>query len=145
MDSTTGTDLGGVTTGPGIWTRRREDSPGNLKRFLIVGTTIAYVLNGVPYLRRGSSEASPVWSGNRSPHGAELAKEPYDRLASRPPREQIALPDGLRGIKCFIHRRPGERGGVEIAVEIRQRVLLILLTSSEGGFEVFPDGKVVPV
>jgi len=75
----------------------------------------------------------------------ELAKEPYDRLASRPPREQIALPDGLRGIKCFIHRRPGERGGVEIAVEIRQRVLLILLTSSEGGFEVFPDGKVVPV
>jgi len=53
---------------------------------------------------------------------AELARQPFDQLAARPAREEIQLPPRLRGIRCFIGKRTGDEGGVEITVGIEERL-----------------------
>jgi hypothetical protein len=72
---------------------------------------------------------------------ATLGRQRFEVLAARPEQEEIKLEPPLRGIRCFIHRRAGAHGGVQISVEVRQRLLFILMTSSEDGFEIFPDGR----
>lgn len=73
-----------------------------------------------------------------------LMKESFEALSRRQVREQLALPSELRGLKLYILRGPGERGGVEIHVEIQRRSLLIFMHRSTDGFEMLPDGTIIP-
>jgi len=75
---------------------------------------------------------------------ALLMKESFEQLSHRQARKQLLLPSELRGLKLYLHRRPGERGGVEIVVEIQRRSLLIFMHRSTDGFEMLPDGKIFP-
>lgn len=75
---------------------------------------------------------------------AALMKESFEQLSRRQAREELVLPLELRGLKLYILRGLGERGGVEIVVEIRRRSLLIFIHRSTDGFEMLPDGTIVP-
>jgi hypothetical protein len=73
-----------------------------------------------------------------------LKTETFDQLARRPVREKLVIPPELRGMKIFVCRQPGGNGGVEVSVSIERRVLLIFVEASTDGFEIFPDGRIVP-
>jgi hypothetical protein len=75
---------------------------------------------------------------------AKLMKEPYAVLAARPASEKVPLPSGLSRFEGYIRRKAGDGGGVEITVQVANRVLWIFLEGRSTGFEVFPDGKVIP-
>jgi hypothetical protein len=51
----------------------------------------------------------------------------------------------LRGLNLFICCRPGENGGLEVTVEAQSRRLLAFVESSADGFEILPDGKIIPL
>jgi hypothetical protein len=72
---------------------------------------------------------------------AELARQPFEQLAARPPHEEVQMPPELDGIRCFIERRAGDAGEVEITVGIEKRYFFVLRTSYVSAFEKFPDGR----
>lgn len=75
---------------------------------------------------------------------SSLMKEPFADLAARPSSTRIPLPPELSRFEGYIRRKPGDGGGVEITVEVANRVLWLFKEGRATGFEVFPDGKVVP-
>lgn len=75
---------------------------------------------------------------------SELMKESYDSLLRRPRRERLETPPELEGLELAVCRKEGELGGVEITVEAAQRRLLIFMEADATGFEMMPDGRVIP-
>ncbi len=75
---------------------------------------------------------------------AGLRRESFSQLSNRPAREQLPTPSHLRGLKIFVCRSAGERGGVEISVEVQRRSLAVFTLKSVDGFEMLRDGKIVP-
>jgi hypothetical protein len=76
---------------------------------------------------------------------AELRIQPFEELSGRPAREQLATPPNLPGLKVFVCRRAGDNGGIEITVEVQKRALLVFVESSVDGFEILPDGRILPL
>jgi hypothetical protein len=74
----------------------------------------------------------------------DLKKETFDQLSRRPVREKLPVPPDLQGLKIFVCRKSGENGGVEVTVRVERRSLLIVALVSEDGFEMLPDGKIIP-
>lgn len=74
----------------------------------------------------------------------KLMKQPISVLAARPVVERIGLPENLSRFEGYIRRKPGDNGGIEITVQVANRVLWLFLEGRSNGFEVFPDGRVVP-
>jgi hypothetical protein len=75
---------------------------------------------------------------------SSLMKESFAELAAKPPSTRISLPPELRQFEAYVRQRPGDGGGVEITVQIANRVLWLFLESRSTGFEVFPDGRILP-
>jgi hypothetical protein len=73
-----------------------------------------------------------------------LMEEPYAVLAARPAVERIQLPEELSRFEGYIRRKPGDSGGTEITVQIANRVLWLFMEGRSNGFEVLPDGKIIP-
>ena len=76
---------------------------------------------------------------------AELRTHSFEELSRRPPREQLATPPNLHGLKVYVCRRLGENGGIEITVEVQKRALLVFVESSVDGFEILPNGRTIPL
>lgn len=75
---------------------------------------------------------------------ASLMKKSFAELAARPSSERIPVPSELSRFEGYIRRKPGDGGGVEITVEVANRVLWLFKEGRATGFEMLPDGKVVP-
>jgi hypothetical protein len=73
-----------------------------------------------------------------------LTKESFADLAARPPSTRIPLPGPLSRFEGYIRRKPGDSGGVEITVQVANRVLWLFMEGRAKGFEIFPDGKSCP-
>jgi len=73
-----------------------------------------------------------------------LSLEPYEVLAERPSRERVMVPAELSGLKAFICATRVEQGGIQISVELYEPFWLVLSDAEVRGFEMLPDGTVLP-
>jgi hypothetical protein len=75
----------------------------------------------------------------------ELMSKSYAELLARPETVEVEIPKNLSGFSLFVLRRIGsdKAASVEIAVELRKRVLLIFGASISDSFEMLPNGVVI--
>ena len=75
---------------------------------------------------------------------ASLMKESFAELSARPRSVRIPLPPDLSRFEGYIRKKPGDAGGVEITVSVSNRVLWLFMEGRVNGFDIFPDGKIIP-
>ena len=75
---------------------------------------------------------------------AHLKTLGYAELLAMARSERISAPSDIQGIEFWIERRVGEAGGVRIEARACRRSFFIFMSCRCPGFEMLPDGTVVP-
>lgn len=66
----------------------------------------------------------------------------YNELCALPARSELAAPDRFRNYRFTLERKPGDAGGVEVAVRATQRIVWPLWATDSASFEMLETGVI---
>jgi|GEM_PF-6721340 len=83
------------------------------------------------------------WSGFQDEYLKQLKKKSYAELSALPEKQKVSVPDCFGRGRFSLLKKRGERGGIRIEVEWKERFLLIFVSKYVLGFEILKDGTVI--
>lgn len=66
----------------------------------------------------------------------------YDELCALPARAELAAPERFRNYRFTLERKPGDAGGIEVAVRAAQRIVWPLWATDSACFEMLETGSI---